>query len=72
MYEKRIRNKNILKRLIDIVLVCISVTIADVISMKYFDDSFGMQIIFTVVFVAIAVPIDLFFEKKIDSQQAKE
>lgn len=72
MYDKKTRNRNLFKRLIDIVLVFIVVTIADVLSTKYFDDSFGMQIVFTVVFMAIVVPIDLFIEKKIDTKENRE
>lgn len=72
MYDKKTRNRNLFKRLIDIVLVFIVVAIADVLSTKYFDDSFGMQIVFTVVFMAIVVPIDLFIEKKIDTKENRE
>lgn len=72
MYDKSTRNRNLLKRLIDIVMVLIGVTIADLISGKFFDDSLSMRIILIIIFMAIMVPIDLYIEKKLDGNTKED
>lgn len=72
MYDKSTRNRNLLKRLIDIVMVLIGVTIADLISGKFFNGSLGMQIVLIIIFMAIMVPIDLYIEKKLDGNTKED
>jgi len=72
MYDKSTRNRNLLKRLIDIVMVLIGVTIADLISGKFFNDSLSMRIILIIIFMAIMVPIDLYIEKKLDGNTKED
>lgn len=68
MYDKKTRNKNLLKKIISIVTAVIAVIVSDLISGKWFHDSFGFQTIFFVIFLIFMIPILSFIEKKIDAK----
>jgi hypothetical protein len=63
-YDKATRNRNLIKRIIDIVIVFVAVGIADVLSYKYFDDSFWIQVLLIIIIEVLFIPIDLIIEKK--------
>lgn len=66
MYDKETRNKNLSKKMLDIIITVIVVILADVISEKCFHGTLSSHVLIMVAFFIILIPVNLLIAKKIE------
>lgn len=68
MIDKKVRNKNLLKKIIQIILVTLAAICGDLASDWWFDGVFIWQCVITIIIVIIITPLIIWIENRIDEK----